>query len=81
MPVASTGGSAAAVGGAGGEPQAREANAEERAAPLVQQRLDAPGAPERCRLGDLGGRVARAGERVRELGVRGRGARRAASRP
>ena len=61
------------------EPQAGEPHAEERAAPFVQERVDAVGAADRRGLGDLGRRVARAGERVGELGVSGRRAGRRAS--
>ena len=50
--------------------QAREPHPEERAAPFVQQRLDACRAPGGDSLGDLGSCVARSQQRGFELGVR-----------
>ena len=61
------------------QPQPREPDAEQRAAPLVQQRCDAVEALLVERLGNLGGRVARAAERPGEL-VMERARRRPADR-
>ena len=63
------------------QPQPGEPDAEERAAPLVQQRRDAVEALLVERLGDLGGRVARAAERPGELVVERLGCRAGGSRP
>ena len=51
------------------EPKSREADAEEGAAPFVEERLDSRRARDRRSLGDLGGCVPRAGQRGSELGV------------
>ena len=64
-----------------GQPKPREPDPEERAAPFVEERRGRLGAAVLDRLGHLRGRVARAGERRRELGVRSRRRRRAARAP
>ena len=55
-----------------GEAHAGEPHAEQRAAPLVEESIDAFAAPDRDGLCDIGGGIARADERVGELRVCGR---------
>ena len=47
-----------------GEAHAGEPHAKQRAAPLVEESIDALAAPDRDGLGDIGGGIARADERV-----------------